>query len=96
MSDTRPPEPEILTGFWKDLEPHSERNAIFIVNEELDLLDVARKIAADDAEVVAAWIEDQEIRRPTPLELKSWNQEPTKSFRFSIVQPYVLIQDRPQ
>lgn len=84
---------EIFTGLWHDLKPHSERDAVFLVDENLELLDVAVKVASDEATVVGTWIQSGKIRRPTPEELESWAGEPTKGFRFVIVQPYVLIQD---
>ena len=90
----QPPEPplEIFTGFWSDLKPHVERDAVFVVDQDLNLSEVAGKVVIDEVETVSGWIEGGSMRRPTVDELERWDQTPTLGFRFVIVQPYVLIQ----
>lgn len=83
---------EILTAFWRDLKPHAEREALFVVTEELDLVDVGLEIMNDNAELVSAWVQGQQIRRPKPEEVQAWDADPTRSFRSLIVAPYVLLQ----
>ena len=85
---------EILEAPWIDLFPHAERGALFVVAEELDLADVGSKVAEDDTATVGKWLEDGELNRPAPEKIKAWDSEPGKLFRFLIVQPYVLIQER--
>jgi hypothetical protein len=84
---------ELMDGTWDDLKDHAERGAVFVVSQDLDLLHVAEKVATDDASAVGAWIEGGSLIRPSEEQLKSWESVPSKSFRFIILQPYVLIQE---
>jgi hypothetical protein len=84
---------EILTGFWLHLKPHAERDTIFVVTQDLDLLEVATRIAADDVDAISTWIESAQIAKPTLDQIEAWDQAAAKLFRFAIVQPYVLIQE---
>lgn len=84
---------QILQGFWIDLKDHQERNAIIIVDESLDLVEVANAVAGDDAKIVQGWIVSGKLTRPTPEQLAAWNAMQAKEFRFVIAQPYVLVQE---
>ncbi len=77
---------------WKDLRIHLQRDAIIIVADELDLIDVASVVAADDKVRVAGWIGDQLLVKPTAEQLEAWESELEKPFRMLIVQPYILVQ----
>ena len=83
---------EIMNGLWRDLREHTERNAVFLVSQELDLSEVAACIAEDNVPSVTGWIHDLSLSRPTPEQLKTWNDDLTRAFRFLIVQPHILIQ----
>ena len=84
---------ETFDGLWTDLTPHAERNAIFIVDQALDLAEVGLAIARDSSVQVKEWVTSGELARPRADQLKTWDQSPTHRFRFVIVAPYVLIQD---
>jgi hypothetical protein len=95
MSEQKPPNQpfEVMTGFWLDLKPHAERDAVFVVAQELDLLEVGTTIAKDDVKQVTEWIQKGELARPTSVAMETWDTLQAKVFRFLIVQPYVLIQE---
>ncbi|MES2963653.1 MAG: DUF2288 domain-containing protein [Bdellovibrionota bacterium] len=94
MSDVREQlKSEILTAYWHDLKDHLERQALFVVAQELDLVDAGVEIVADNTEKVTNWIADGQIARPTLAQMKTWDDEPTRSFRSLIVAPYVLMQE---
>lgn len=78
---------------WKDLQPHAKRDAIIIVQPELDLTEVALAIAEDNTAVVQGWIGTQSITKPTAQQLTDWNQTLDKQFMALIVQPFVIIQE---
>lgn len=86
---------EIMNGYWSDLREHSDRDAIFLVAPELELLEVGVKIASDDAEAVGQWIASGQLRRPTKEQVQAWSNTDKKTFLFLILQPHVLIQERP-
>lgn len=85
---------EIQTCYWLDLEPHALRNALFLVDGELDLLTAAKGLAANQTDSVQAWLAAGSIRRPSKDELEVWHLDQHKVFVFLVVQPFVLA--RPQ
>ncbi len=79
---------------WEVLKPHVQRDAVVVVNEQLDLVEVGVAIASDQTQTVERWINKQLIHKPTAEQLATWSSE-SKSFASLIVQPYVLVQDHP-
>ncbi|NJR60914.1 MAG: DUF2288 domain-containing protein [Cyanobacteria bacterium CRU_2_1] len=78
---------------WDWLIPHAQRDAIVMVNSDLDLLDVGVAIANDDVVSVQHWISEQLLSKPTSEQLADWATDRTRRFNALIVQPYVLVQD---
>jgi len=76
---------------WQDLQPHAKRDALILVDENLDLVEVGYAIANDNAQVVQNWISEQLIQKPTNEQLSNWNGQPEQIFITIIVQPFVLI-----
>ena len=78
---------------WEWLKPHVQRDAVVIVNEQLNLADVGVAIAQNKTQTVERWINEQLIIKPNAEQLTIWSSE-NKQFLSLIVQPYVLIQDK--
>lgn len=78
---------------WQTIMPHAKRDAVIVVSEHLNLLDVGLAIAQDQTLSVQHWISEQLIHKPNAEQLSVWNDSPNKSFQALIVQPYVLIQE---
>ncbi|NEN97180.1 MAG: DUF2288 family protein [Moorea sp. SIO1F2] len=78
---------------WDLLIPHVKRDAVLVVNEGLDLLDVGVAIANDDVLSVQHWISEQLMHKPLLEQLSNWNSNQNKRFQALIVQPYVLVQE---
>lgn len=78
---------------WEWLKPHVQRDAVVIVNKDLDLAQVGVAIASNHTQVVERWITEQLVTKPTAEELTIWSSE-DKQFTSLIVQPFVLIQDK--
>ncbi|MGB5632747.1 MAG: DUF2288 family protein [Waterburya sp.] len=78
---------------WQDLLPHAKRDAIIIIQEELEISEVATAIAEDNTASVQGWIDSQSISKPTADQLTAWNQTPQKLFIAVIVQPFVIIKE---
>lgn len=92
MSDIRTQLADELADIeWRDLIPHSQRDAVIVVTPSLDMLDVGVALANDDTQSVQHWISEQLIYKPSQQELSDWNGEPNKNFSALIVQPFVLI-----
>ncbi len=78
---------------WKDLLPHAKRDAIIVVSEALNLLEVGAAIAQDNTTSVSIWIENKSISKPSSKQLTNWNNNPEKQFTALIVQPFVIVQE---
>ncbi len=78
---------------WRWLSPHAERGALFVVDAGLDLAEVGLAIARDDVATVNRWLAEALLAKPSPRQIKTWEQEMTKCLQSLIVQPFVLVQD---
>jgi hypothetical protein len=81
--------------FWTDLRAHVARDAVIIVEDELDLVDVGVALAQNDVAVVDAWISSGKLTKPTADDLARWPVDTGARFRSVIVQPFVLIRRPP-
>lgn len=80
---------------WEWLKPHVQRDAVVVVNSQLDLLAVGEALATDNTQVVARWITEQLVSKPNAEQLAAWSRE-NKRLTSLIVQPFVLVQDSVQ
>ncbi len=78
---------------WEVLKPHAGRDAVVVVDAQLDLVEVGEAIASDSTQAVSRWINEQLIIKPTAEQIVDWSRE-NKRLMSLIVQPYVLVQDR--
>jgi hypothetical protein len=76
---------------WQDLKPHAQRDALIIVDENLDLVEVGCAIAQDQSNLVQNWISEQLIQKPTAQQFSLWNKNVNQKFKTIIVQPFVLV-----
>ncbi|KZL47706.1 hypothetical protein A2T98_21955 [Nodularia spumigena CENA596] len=94
MSDLRTELTENLDeAEWDWLIPHVQRDAVIVVAQILDLLDVGVAIASDQISSVQQWIDQGLMAKPSETQLGNWNSDRTKRFQTLIIQPYVLIQE---
>lgn len=78
---------------WPWLTQHLERGTLFIIDNSEEIINVAYKIATDDAPYIKALMDDGKLKNPTEEQKNAWNEKPDKDFQFIIVQPYVLIKE---
>ncbi len=83
---------ELAEVEWSDLVPHAQRDAVIVVSDTLNLLEVGEAIAGDNVPLVQGWIGGNLLQKPTTAQLSEWNARPTSAFNTLIVQPFVLIQ----
>ena len=83
---------EVRVSDWMKLGDFANRDAIIVISEELDLLEVAESVVRDDKEIVASWVDEQLVTKPNDFQLRLWSHSPTRPFRCLIVYPYVLVQ----
>ncbi|MDJ0648684.1 MAG: DUF2288 domain-containing protein [Xenococcaceae cyanobacterium MO_188.B19] len=83
---------DIATIGWQDILPHAKRDAVIVVNPNLDLVIVGEAIANDNSSLVRNWIEQAQIAKPSTEQLTQWNNKPETQFNTLIVQPFVIVQ----
>lgn len=78
---------------WGGLRAHLERGGLIVVDSSLDLVDVALKVAEDDATAIGQWISGGALTKPSVEQIALWDADKQKSFSMLIVSPYILIQE---
>lgn len=76
---------------WKELERFFASGKLIIINNDLDIIDVAYKFNIDDSDLISSWIENDKLGFVTDEQAKSWSKV-NKEFTCIVVAPWVLIQ----
>ena len=77
---------------WESIKELSEEDSIILLNNELDIIEVALEMAMDNETKVDSWIEKKLISKPTQEQLDVWEVNKSKSFlNVSISAANVLI-----
>lgn len=79
---------------WKELERHFARGAVIVVEQGVDLVEVAFCISRDDKPGVEAWMAGGQVRRATAEDAMVWNERQSR-FWAVVAAPWVLIQETP-
>lgn len=77
---------------WSIIEPHLKRDAVVVVDQDLDLIAVAKAVVLDEAETMKSWMKDGLVSKPSEAQKSLW-KDSSKKFIFLILQPFVLIQE---
>jgi hypothetical protein len=94
MSDLREKlQQQLDEAEWEWLIPHVQKDAVIVIAENLDLLDVGEAIASDKILSVQHWIDEQLLAKPTIDQVGEWNLNREKRFNALIVEPYVIIKE---
>ncbi len=76
---------------WPLLERHFARGVVVVVLSPLDLLAVAKVMAQNEADVLAAWMAAGLVRKATDEDAKTWaDQDPL--LNAVVVAPWVVVQ----
>jgi hypothetical protein len=78
---------------WSELQRHFARGAVLAVAAELDLVEVAARIAEDDQVAVKGWMDAGRLVRATDSHARVWaavSDEP--ALWAVVVAPWVLVQ----
>jgi hypothetical protein len=79
---------------WSCLRAHLKRGGLILVDDTLDLLDTAVKVASNDTAPIEEWISSGKIGKPSETQIHTWDNDSQKKFSMLIISPYVLIQER--
>lgn len=101
MTDQQPDTPatkaelnqQTATVAWNELIKHFARGVVIYVDNNLDLIDVAHHVTADNVKYIEACLADGSLRRATDDDAKDWNLR-TPDFWCVVAAPWVLIQER--
>jgi hypothetical protein len=78
---------------FSDLRAHLDRDAVFVVEGTLSLMDCAVSVAMDDVELIQGWISSGELRKPSRQERVDWPGREAPLWWAVVVAPFVLVQD---
>ncbi|WP_020652111.1 DUF2288 domain-containing protein [Massilia niastensis] len=76
---------------WSELERHFASGSVVYVSEELDLIEVALRIAHDDKESITRWMAAGSIAKVNDTQAASWLAADATLWA-SVVSPFVLVQ----
>lgn len=79
---------------WHDLQTYYARGHVVRVAPDLDLLDVAAELAADNKERFERWMKENRIGDVPPDMAQAWYDRNAELWAV-VVAPWVLVQDRP-
>ncbi|WP_417529934.1 DUF2288 domain-containing protein [Marinobacter lipolyticus] len=79
---------------WHDLQTYYARGHVVRVASDLDLLDVAAELAADNKERFEHWMNENRIGDVPPDMAQAWYDRNAELWAV-VVAPWVLVQDRP-
>jgi len=76
---------------WEELQRHFARGVVIKVAPELDLVNVASQIIADNKTEVEAWMASGQVANASDDDARAWTKtQPT--FWAVVVAPWVLVQ----
>lgn len=76
---------------WSELVRHFAQGTVIYVSPELDLVEVALRIAHDDKRRIADWMQEGKVGKVSDAQALSW-QESDAALWASVVNPFVLVQ----
>jgi hypothetical protein len=78
---------------WRELQRYFAAGMVIAVSDELDLVDVAARIANDDKASVAQWMAERRIEKVSDAQAGAWF-EADASLWTVVVKPWILVQMR--
>jgi hypothetical protein len=76
---------------WSELERHFAHGSVVYVSEELDLVEVALRVAHDDKASITRWMNEGKVAKVSDLQARTWEAAGTPLWAL-VVSPFVLVQ----
>lgn len=76
---------------WSELERHFAHGVVVYVSEELDLVEVALRVAHDDKTSISRWMSEGKLAKVSDLQAQTWQAADAQLWA-SVVSPFVLVQ----
>ena len=80
---------------WSELLRFFAAGTVIAVSEELDLVDVATRVACDDKDAIAQWMAEQRVGKVSDAQASSWLDEDAALWTV-VVKPWILVQREKQ
>ena len=98
LDNTENPTPESIhletsTVPWHELQKLFASGVVISIANDLDLIEVATQMAADDMDAIDALIKSEKIHSVSNEQAKHWYAENTLLWSV-VIKPWVLVQDR--
>ena len=77
---------------WTELQRHFASGHTFVIDNQLDLIDVAYAFQQDNAAQIEIWLNQQLIQQVSNDQARTWYNDDA-SLWACVVKPWVLIQD---
>lgn len=78
---------------WRDLQTYYARGHVVRVAPELDLLDVAAELVADNKPLFERWLVAEQVGEVAPDLARAWYERDAELWAV-VIAPWVLVQDR--
>ena len=76
---------------WTELLRFFASGSVISVSDELDLVEVAVRIASDDTSTVSQWMAEQRIGKVSDTQAESWLEGNAQLWTV-VVKPWILVQ----
>lgn len=77
---------------WKELQRFFAQGRVLLLDEALDLVEVAVAMSEDSSSFLEPMIEDGSLKHPSNEQARAWYQQDTDLWSV-VVAPYVLVQE---
>ena len=77
---------------WSELQRHFARGVLIAVAADLDLVEVAARIAGDDTGALREWMDSGRVARATDEHARRW-EAAGQAFEAVVVAPWVLARE---
>jgi hypothetical protein len=77
---------------WRELQRSFARGVLVAVAPGLDLVEVAARLAEDDAEALRDWLDSGQVARASDAHGERW-EAGQQVFKAVVVAPWVLVQE---
>lgn len=78
---------------WPELQRHFARGVVITVSPEIDLVEVAVRLAQDDKARVQGWMQGGQIGHAQDEDARGWNARRAELWAV-VVAPWVLVQEK--
>ncbi|MGI9294566.1 MAG: DUF2288 domain-containing protein [Pseudomonadales bacterium] len=82
---------ETSTIAWRELQTFFAKGAVLMVAAELDLLQVAEQLVADNTDLVEQWMADNKLAKVTDQQASEWIAADAVVWAV-VIKPWVLVQ----